>query len=98
MAEAIYKLYLVKGNDAWYQLSPEERDRLTARVGESFESVGGKLIITCDTSWSSEPWMFFGVEEYPDIEAAQKHAQNLGEMDWFRYVESMSVLGTKASR
>jgi hypothetical protein len=36
------------------------------------------------------------VEEFPDIEAVQKHTAELDELDWFRYVESMTLLGFKA--
>jgi hypothetical protein len=39
--------------------------------------------------------MGFGVEEFPDIEAVQKHAELLNEIDQYRYIEGISVLGTK---
>jgi len=37
----------------------------------------------------------FGVEEFPDIEAVQKLAEMHDELNWHRYVEVMSVLGTE---
>ena len=36
------------------------------------------------------------LKQFPDIEAVQKHTQLLNELNWFRYVESMTVLGTKS--
>jgi hypothetical protein len=36
----------------------------------------------------------FGVDEYPDIEAAQKSAKILDELQYSRYVEAVSMLGT----
>jgi hypothetical protein len=35
------------------------------------------------------------VEEFPDIEAVQKHTADLNELDWFRYLDSMTLLGSK---
>ena len=95
MAGPIYKLFLVKPEEAWYPLSEEEQADLFAKVAASLEKAGGKTVISCDTSWSSEQWPFFGVEEYPDIEAVQKHAEELQKLNWFRYCESMTFLGTK---
>jgi hypothetical protein len=37
----------------------------------------------------------FGLDEFADIEALQKHAELLNEHDHFRYIESVSMLGTK---
>ncbi len=94
MAGPIYKLWMAKPTEAWYQLSEEERDSHLAKVKESLENVGGKLLLTCTSLWSSEQWEVFGVEEYPDIEAVQKHTETTSGMNHFRYLESMTVLGT----
>jgi hypothetical protein len=34
-------------------------------------------------------------EEWPDLEALQKYTQALRELNWSRYSECMTVLGTK---
>ncbi len=62
---------------------------------EALEKVGGKRIVVCNSRWSTEQWPFFGIEEFPDIEAEQKHTQLLDEFNWFRYVDAMTVLGTE---
>ena len=95
MAQPIYKLFLVKSSEAWHQLSQEEQDSLMAKVNEALEKVGGKRIVLCNSSWSSEQWPFFGVEEFPDIEAVQKHSELLDELNWLRYIETITVLGTE---
>ena len=41
--------------------------------------------------------MLFGVEEYPDIEAVQKHTADLLALNLFRYLESFSLLGIEWS-
>ena len=93
MAEPIYKLWMFKLTEAWYQLSEEEQATHMAEVNESREKVGGKTIVMCNAIWASEPWMLFGVEEFPGIEAVQKHAADLFEADHFRYFEGVSLLG-----
>lgn len=95
MARPIYKMFRVKWTDAWHQLSQEERVGLLAKVNAALERVGGKRVILCDSSWASEEWSGFGVEEFPDIEAVQRHAQDLGTLNWYRYLDSHSVLGTE---
>jgi len=95
MAQPIYKLFLIKPLEASYQLSQEEKDSLFAKVDEALKKVGGKRIVVCKSGWSSEQWPFFGVEEFPDIEAVQKHSELLDELNWFRYIESTTVLGTE---
>jgi len=92
---AVYKLFLGRPTEAWYQLSEEEQADLMDKVTGLLERAGGKTVILCDSSWSSEQWQFFGVEEFPDIEAVQKHTADLDELDWFRYGETMTLLGSK---
>ena len=96
MAGPIYKLFLAKAGEAWYRLSEEERADLMAKDRAALEKAGGKVVIYCDSAWCSEQWQFFGVEEFPDIEAVQKFTEELNKLDWFRYGESMTILGTKS--
>jgi hypothetical protein len=95
MAQAIHHLYLVRQTEAWHQLSREEQDQLLAKVEEALAQVGGKVIVLCNSRWASEQWPFWGVEQYPNIEAVQKHTELLNALNWFRYVETMTLLGTE---
>ena len=95
MAGPIYKLWLFKYTEAWHQLSEEEQNSYFAKLQKDYEKVGGKLIIACRSAWSAEQWVAFGLDEFPDIEAVQKHIELLNEHDHFRYIESVSMLGTK---
>jgi hypothetical protein len=95
MAGPIYKLYMGTVTEAWYQLSEEGRKSLSAKLHEAREKAGGKIIVHCHSWWSSDRVRFFGVEEYPDIEAVQKHAELEEEIDLYRYLDRASVLGTK---
>jgi|SoiMethySBSTD1v2_1073268.scaffolds.fasta_scaffold18429_2 hypothetical protein len=94
MTGPIYKMFRVGGKEAWYQLSKEEQDAMFARVDEARKSVGGKVIIYCDSAWNSEQWLFWGVEEFPSLEAVQEFTKCLLDVSWFRYVDSDILLGT----
>ena len=96
MAKPIYKFFLAKPTEAWYQLPKEEQDGLMAKIGEALEKVGGKSVIYCNSSWSSEQWPFCGVEQFPDVEAVQKLTEIHNELNWYRYVEGLTVLGSES--
>ena len=96
MAQPIYKVWLMKPKAAYYQLPPEERDFIQKKSAEALKKVGAELVVGCYSFWCSENWSGFGVEKFPDLEAVRKHALLLLEMDWFKYVESNSYLGTEA--
>jgi hypothetical protein len=95
MAKTILQLWLATPSEAWYQMSKEEQDSLMAKHDEAYNKAGGKSIVMANSAWSNEKWMFFGVSEYPDIEAVQKHAKDLVDMNWLRYIDSKVVLGTE---
>ena len=95
MAERIYKFWMSRLLEPWYQLSKEEQDSLVARHHDALKKVGGTQPIRCNSSWSSDQWSFAGYEVFPNIEAVQKYMAALQELNWFRYCEGTSVLGTK---
>ena len=94
MAGPIYKMFRVTPKEPWYQLSKEQQDALFAQEDETFQRVGAKRMIMCDSSWSSEQWLFWGVEEFPSLEAHQEYSKCLSDLNWFRYVDSDILLGT----
>jgi hypothetical protein len=87
-------MFYMRMKDAWFDLSKEQQDALFAKMSEAFKSVGGKNIVMCESAWSSEKWWYWGVEEYPSIEAVQEYTRCLAELEWFRYCESETLLGT----
>ena len=91
----VYKLFQVRLSEAWYRLSEEEQNSIMDKVGEAREKAGGKTVIMCDSSWASEEWHAFGIEEFPDVEAVQLHSKLLNEFDWFRYIERRTLIGTE---
>ena len=95
MVGPVYKLWQAKFKEAWYQLSPDEQRERLAQVQAALTQVGGKLVLLCNSAWANEQWAGFGVEEFPDMDALQKHSQLLDELNWLRYIESSTTLGTR---
>ena len=95
MAEPIYKFFTARLLEPWYQLSKEEQDSLVAKLYDALKKVGGTQPVICNSSWSSDQSSFAGYEVFPNIEAVQKYMAALQELNWFRYCEGTSVLGTK---
>jgi hypothetical protein len=95
VAQSIYKLWQGRFTEAWHQLPQQEQQRLLSQVMDALNAVGGRELVVCDAAWSNERWPFFGVEEFPDLEAVQRHEQILIDLNWARYIESRSTLGTE---
>jgi hypothetical protein len=95
---AIYKMFMFRPSEAWYQLSKDAQAELLGKVNAALIQVGGKRIIACDSSWASEEWHAFGVEEFPTIEAVQAHTKLLTELDLYHYIVSTTLLGTEAQQ
>ena len=91
MAEPIYKFFMARFSEAWYQLSEEEQKSFVAKLDEALEKAGGKRPIICDSSWSSDQWLFAGMEEFPNIEAVQNYMATVKELT-FPVFGSVSAL------
>ena len=96
MTGPIYRLYVIKAKESVYRLSQEERDELFAKVAEVLPQVGGKEVLHCRSAWAAGDTVGWGVEEFPDIEAIQRLEQCRHDLNWYRYVDSWTLLGTKA--
>lgn len=95
MPKPICLLVLVKGHkEAWYQLSKQEQDALWAKGEEIDRQAGATWKIACNSRWADEEMYGWAVLEYPDMEAYQAKAAALEELQWWRYYEVKTVLGT----
>jgi hypothetical protein len=95
MAQTVYKLWQGRFTEAWHQLSQDEQQRMLGQVIQALETAGGKELVLCNAAWSNERWPVFGLEEFPDVEAVQRHEQVLIDLNWGRYIESRTTLGTQ---
>ena len=95
MADKVYKMWMARLTAAGYELSEAEQNELMAKNNANLEELGVKTLDLGDSTWSSEHWLFFGLEEYPDMAAVQAHAAYLMEINWFKYTEAKILLGTE---
>ncbi len=95
MTQPLYKLWQGRFTEAWYQLSQDEQQQLLAQVAQALPDVGGRTLTMCSAVWANEEWPFFGLEQFPDLDAVQQHARILTELNWSRYIMSRSTLGTE---
>ena len=98
MTRPIYKVFMFKPTEAWYQLSEQKKTQLKAQLAKGLKQVGGKEVVSCFSGWNSEQYLGWGVEQFPSIEAVQKHHSLLVDLKWFRYFESNSYLGTQVPK
>lgn len=97
MAEkkSIVVVFFNKPTEAFFGLSEEEKQEYTDRLTKKGEELGRRDIVFCDCRWSNEEWMWFGVCEWPDLEALQEWTKFIEEQDHFKYIESKTCLGTR---
>lgn len=95
MAGQVCKVYIVRGfREAGYALSQEEIDAKLAQVEAARPQCGGRMLVRALARWSSYEIYGFGAEIFPDLESLQKHTAALDELDWFRYIDTESFIGT----
>jgi hypothetical protein len=95
MSEPIYKFFQGRFLPGWYELSKEEQEGILAKLTDTLAKLGAKRIVLCNSYWCTDQWLWAGVEEFPNIEAVQKFMATLKELNWDRYCEGSSLLGTK---
>jgi len=81
MATPVYKLFMMTPKEFWYHLSKDEQETILAQSDALLQQVGAKRIAMCNSGWSNEKWADFGLEEFPDAEAVQKHAELQQELN-----------------
>jgi hypothetical protein len=92
----VYQVFIGRMTEAWYALGKAGQDDLWERVTAAEAAVGAKFVIACDSAWCSEHYHFFGVSAHPSVAAVQEVYRAYGELDWMRYVNTISVLGTRS--
>jgi len=90
----IIRVVLNKFKEAGYRLSEEKWKELGDKDAKNIEEVGGKYIFVARCYWSDGEWEWFVVDEFPDIEALQKHVKLEEELELPRYLERKFYVGT----
>ena len=95
MSNPIQMLYLIKRKEAWYALSDEERQKVSAETIGATERAGGRRRLLCDATWSATDPEFFELTEFPSLEAVHQRIAYYDEARIFRYYEISTVLGVE---
>lgn len=95
MSKPIHLLVMGGYTEAWHRLSAEEQADLSAKVDEVDKRAGVKWVLVCNSRWADEGVQYWGVLEYPDMDAYLKKVDELEQLGWFRYFSSKTILGTK---
>ena len=64
------------------------------KLQEASDAAGRTGIVIADCEWSTADWQFFGVEEFPSIEALSKYIAALREIGFSQHVDETYVVGT----
>ena len=91
----IIKVAFWKFKEAYYSLSPKERNDINDKLLEKLNELGIKSLIWCECYWSCAEWVFFAVHEHPDIQTVQKFEEYLFEIGWQMVADSKMYLGTR---
>ena len=67
---------------------------MLAKLGEADNELGAKQLVSANCEWSTPQYSFFGVWEYPSIEAVQKYFAVQHEVGGSEHWESTYVVGT----
>lgn len=96
MKRPICVLWQARRTAAWYELSDEEATDLLIKDSQSIKDLGGRNVISCDSRGNSDPWEWFGIDEFPDLSAHLAHIDALEEYHLFRYWECAFTVATRA--
>jgi hypothetical protein len=94
----IIRMLFAKIKEAFYELSEEEKMEFMLKDRKNLDELGCKVLMMIDCRWSNEEWNYVGIEEWPTINALEKRGKfENEELEKFRYIESMTYLGTRES-
>jgi hypothetical protein len=71
MSDPIYKFFRGRFLPDCYQLFKEEQESILAKLTDALAKLGAKRVLLCRTYWSTDEWLWAGVEEFPNIEASR---------------------------
>jgi len=95
MSGLVCKVFILRRfTEAGYALTPEGRAAKLAELAETRQQAGARLLVNAAAAWSRYEIDRFGAEVFTGIESLKKYTAALDKIDWFRYVESETFIGT----
>jgi hypothetical protein len=97
----IYQIFVgnnnISSNLAWKALSEDEKKALQDQERASEEAVGAKVIVFCESAWANEAHPWWGMLQFPDLQARIEHTRTLQRIGWLDITDAFSLLGTAVS-
>ena len=91
----IIRIMFAKLKPAWHELSEEEQQEFMRKDIEKLEELGYKLHFMVDCTWSTDEWHYFGIEEWPSMEAIKEIEKfHEEELEVSKYAEYKVYMGT----
>lgn len=98
MSTPIFQVFIGKNNIASNLairgLSDEAQKDMMEKNKASVQSVGGSIVVLCNSAWADEEHPWWGVIRFPSLEARIEHARDLKEIGWLDHVDAFTLLGT----
>lgn len=95
MSGLVCKVFILRRfTEAGYALTSEGRAAKLAELAETRQQAGARLLVNAAAAWSRYEIDRFGAEVFTGIESLKKYTAALDKIDWFRYVESETFIGT----
>jgi hypothetical protein len=92
--KTIYRVYLSRLTDYGHGLSADQLNEMWAQGREALHRAHGRMLISGYMRFNNEEWESFGVERFPNQEAALAYSQFLSISGWYRIATARSFLGT----
>lgn len=89
----IYKLFFFRRSARAMDLSAEQLQAGMGQLKEMRQKLGIRQLLLTHMRWSTDQYEYYGVEQYPSLEAQQEYCRSLEAAGWYGFVEGESYLG-----
>lgn len=90
----VYRVYFSRPAASALLVPAEERAEILLHTEEAGKMLGVQPLLSAYMRWNHEPWEYFGIERFQDMETVIGYTQYLNEAGWYRITDSLSYLGT----
>lgn len=94
----LYEMWLTRHNalteQAFARLSEQEKQDIQGKLIEAHNAANATVLVMCDSGWANEEYDHWGITIFPSLEARTMLYNKMGEAGMFRFIQSVSLLGT----
>lgn len=93
MEQPLYKLFFFRRKALTGELPAEQFQALMEQIKDPAGNLGVRQLLLAEMRWSNEQYAYFGVEQYPSLDAELEYSRYLEKSGWYDQVEGESYLG-----